>query len=418
MRETQSISAMARSLRIPYSTMHYAIARARRPPKPPPRPRTIHERYVKLGDGHWIWTFARPDRKAVWTAIHGAPPAGMLGQCPQDERCVNPAHIQLHWDAERSERRADREAGIAAARARISDFADETDLEKARRLLEVGFKRAVIARALGRSREWVYSHLPVAARASKAKRTRMEECRKLLKAGLGVVEIARKTGIPQASVSRLVAQVVAEAEGRVPSPPSPAPTDDAVKRARARAARAPKRQVRAAPLDARYETREDGHWIWRYGNPDRRAVWIATHGAPPEGPLGRCPDDLRCVNPAHLPLHRKARPSPLSAQRQAIDAAARALIADLAGESDVAKVQRLREAGTPIAVIARAVGRSRAWLYGNVPGLSPMSEATRKLAERCLALRESGLRVSDIARKLRIPLAAVVRLLARPAAST
>jgi hypothetical protein len=215
-----------------------------------------------------------------------------------------------------------------------------------------------------------------------------------------------------------------------------------VKRARARAARAPKRQVRAAPLNARYETREDGHWIWRYGNPDRRAVWIATHGAPPEGPLGRCPDDLRCVNPAHLPLHRKARRSPLSAERHAVDgsgeagtsrlvdgsgeagtsrlvdAAARALIADLAGESDVAKVQRLREAGTPIAVIARAVGRSRAWLYGNVPGLSPMSEAAQKLAERCLALRESGLRVSDIARKVRIPLAAVVRLLTRLGAST
>ncbi len=333
---------------------------------------------------------------------------------------MNPAHIQLHWDAERSERRADREAGIAAARARIADFAHETDLEKARRLLEAGFKRAVIARALGRSREWVYSHLPVAARASKAKRTRLEECRKLLKAGLGVAEIARKTGIPQASVSRLVAQLAAKAEkveGRAPLPPG-APTDAAVNLARARAARAPKRQVRAAPLEARYETRKDGHWIWRYGNPDRRAVWIATHGAPPEGPLGRCPDDLRCVNPAHLPLHRKARPSPLSAERQAIDAAARALIADLAGESEIAKVQRLREAGTPIAVIARAVGRSRAWLYGNVPGLSPMSEATRKLAERCLALRESGLRVSDIARKVRIPLAAVVRLLTRLGAST
>jgi hypothetical protein len=428
--ETQSVAAIARALGLPYHTVHGAVSRARHPPTPRPRAATLHERYEKRGDGHWIWTYANPDRKAVWTAIHGAPPAGALGQCPQDKRCVNPAHLQLHWDAERSERRADREAGIAAARARIADFANETDQEKARRLREAGFERAVIARALTRSREWVYSHLPVTAHASKATRARLEKCRTLREGGLGVAEIARKTGIPQASVSRLVAMLAAKAEGRVPSRPSPAPTDAAVNLARARAARAPKRQVRAAPLEARYETRDDGHWIWRYGNPNRQAVWIATHGAPPEGPLGRCPDDLRCVNPAHLPLHRKARQSPLSAERQAVDGsgeagtsrlvdtAARALIADLAGESEVAKVQRLREAGTPIAVIARAVGRSRAWLYGNVPGLSPMSEATRKLAERCLALRESGLRVSDIARKLRIPLATVVRLLAQRPGST
>ncbi len=82
LRETQSVAAIARALGLPYSTVHRAISRARRPPKSRPAA-TLHERYVKLGDGHWIWTFANPDRKAVWTAIHGAPPPGCLANAPR-----------------------------------------------------------------------------------------------------------------------------------------------------------------------------------------------------------------------------------------------------------------------------------------------------------------------------------------------
>ncbi len=210
LRETQSVAAIARALGLRYSTVYGAIYRAVMGlPSERRRPKTLEAHYEKREDGHWIWLYENPDRRAVWTATHGAAPPEPLDRCPEESACVNPAHVLFRKEG----RQARLEAAVAAAQCLAAEVDGETEVAKARRLREAGVKMAVIARALGRSREWVYSHVAASPTLSETAQERAALCLALRKRGLGLAKIAQKTGIAKASVSRLLAMIAARAAG-------------------------------------------------------------------------------------------------------------------------------------------------------------------------------------------------------------
>lgn len=205
LRETRSLATIGWLFDVSGEAVRVALERGAHGPRPRKKAAALEERYTKRDDGHWIWSGSRIDRKGAWESVHGLPPAGALSACPQEPTCVNPGHLVLRRETQRT--RADSRDVVAQSLA--VGTVSENEIAQARSLREQGVAFAVIARTLGRSREWVYSHVPHAKPMSPERRALAQACEDLRAGGAGMAEISRIQGIPLATVARLLGELAA-----------------------------------------------------------------------------------------------------------------------------------------------------------------------------------------------------------------